>query len=66
MITMTRDLAGIYGTRVRGGSVITMGSLHRSARVWQQIPALVVFEKNKGVSPTDNSTGVSEVECRHT
>jgi hypothetical protein len=66
MITMTRDLAGIYGTRVRAGSVITMGSLHRSACVWQQIPALGVFEKNKGVSPTDNSTGVSEVECRPT
>ena len=66
MITMTRDLAGIYGTRVRAGSVITMCPLHRSARVWQQIPALGVFDKNKGVSPTDNSTGVSEVECRPT
>jgi hypothetical protein len=65
MITMTRDLAGIYGTRVRGG-VITMGSLHRFARVWQQIPALGVFDKNTGVSSTDNSTGVSEVECRRT
>jgi hypothetical protein len=66
MITMTRDLAGIYGTRVRGGSVIAMASPHRSARVWQQIPALGAFGKNKGVSPTDNSTGVSEVECRRT
>jgi hypothetical protein len=66
MITMTRNLAGIYGTRVRAGFVITMGSLHRSARVWQQIPALGVFDENKGANPTDNSTGVSEVECRPT
>jgi hypothetical protein len=66
MITMTRHLAGIYGTRVRVGSVIPMGSLHGSARVWQQIPALAVFPENKGVSPTDNSIGVSEVECRPT
>ena len=51
MITMTRDLAGIYGTRVRAGSVITMGSLHRSARVWQQIPALGAFDKNTGRQP---------------
>lgn len=66
MITMARDLAGIHGTCVRGGSVITMRSLHCSARVWQPIPALGVFEKDKGLSPTDNSTGVSEVECRPT
>jgi hypothetical protein len=68
VITMMLPVSGIYGTRKRVASGIPAVGSPRHAHVWQQRPAgtapgaFVI----KGVSVTDNSTGVSEVECRPT
>ena len=58
VITMT-NFSGIAGTRLLE-SVATEQHA-RYARVWKQRPALVAM----GAFPTDNSTGVSAVWCRH-
>jgi hypothetical protein len=65
---MLLTASGIYGARMRVESGIPAVVSPRHAHVWQKRPAgtapgaFVI----KGVSVTDNSTGVSEVECRPT
>lgn len=61
MITMMPNIAGIRGTRVRVEFVVPMAGSLSYARAWKQRPAVLTH----GVIVTDNSTGVSEVECRH-
>jgi hypothetical protein len=55
VITMT-NISGIQGTHV-AEPVATV----RYERAWKQRPGFVAL----GASPTDNSTGVSAVRCRH-
>ncbi|MEN3267119.1 hypothetical protein [Pseudonocardia sp.] len=62
MITMTPNIVEIHGTRLRVGFVMPMAGSLSYARAWKQRPAVVAL----GAILTDNSTGVSEVECRHT
>jgi hypothetical protein len=68
VITMMLPISGIYGARVRVESGIPTVGSPRHAQVWQKRPAGTALGAFviKGVSVTDNSTGVSEVECRPT
>lgn len=61
MITMTH-VAETHGTRLRIEPVVPAAELSTYARVWKQRP----FVPTLGGFRTDNSTGVSEVEYRHT
>jgi hypothetical protein len=61
MTTMITTIAGIHGTRLRVESVATP-AVAMYVRAWKQRPAVITL----GGFSTDNSTGVSEVEYRHT
>jgi hypothetical protein len=60
MITMTTDIAGIRGTRLRSESVAPP-AVPTYVRAWTQRPVV----RTLGGFTTDNSTGGSVVECRH-
>ena len=70
MITMMLPVSGIYGARVSVESGIPAVGSPRHAHAWHKrplgtVPAPGAFV-TKGVSVSDNSTGVSTVECRPT
>jgi hypothetical protein len=65
---MMLPVSGISGARVRVEAGMPAVGSPRHAYVWQKRPAGTALGAFviKGVSVTDNSTGVSEVECRPT